>query len=83
MTVLHESHECYIQQCNECGAVLKYSLHDIHIANEPFFVDDQQWGASYDAIVCPCCKRLLVATKNWFYDAFLPQKFATTQAKLH
>lgn len=74
MTVLHESPEYYIQQCNECGAVLKYSLHDIHIANEQFFVDDQPWLASYDAIVCPCCKRLLVATKNWFYDAFLPQK---------
>lgn len=83
MTVLRESHECYIQQCNECGAVLKYSLHDIHIANETFFIDDQPWVASYDTIVCPCCKRPLVATKNWFYDVFLPQKFTTTQEKLH
>lgn len=80
MTVLHESPEYYIQQCDKCGAVLKYSLHDIHIAEKPFFVnnDESPWYASFDAIVCPCCKSMLVATKNWFYDAFLPQKSTTT-----
>lgn len=76
MTVLHERPENYIQQCDKCSAVLKYSLNDIHIAYEQFFVDncDLPWIASFDSIVCPCCKNLLPATKQWLYDAFLPQK---------
>lgn len=78
MTVLYDSPEYYIQRCDKCGAVLKYSLHDIHIAYEPFSIDGVEYIASDDTICCPCCKSILTATKNWFYDAFLPQKLSTT-----
>ena len=78
MTILHDSPEHYIQQCSDCGAVLKYSSHDIHVGAQPFFNKGQICVAAYDAIVCPCCKTILPATKQWFYEAFLPQKLVTT-----
>jgi hypothetical protein len=76
MTVLHENPEYYIQQCHKCGAILKYSLNDIHVAYEDFFIEgfDLPWIASDDSIVCACCKSVLTATKQWFYDPFLLQK---------
>ena len=78
MEVLHESPEYYIQQCRNCGAVLKYSLNDIYIADHPFSVKGKEYISSEDAIVCPCCQTILPANKQWFYDAFLSQKLATT-----
>lgn len=78
MTVLHESPEYYIQQCSNCGAILKYSLHDVNVGAQPFWVKGQICVAAYDSIVCPCCQTILPATKQWFYDAFLPQKSLTT-----
>lgn len=78
MTVLHESPEYYIQQCKDCGAILKYSLHDINAGGQPFWIEGEMCAAAYDSIVCPCCQAIIPATKQWFYDAFLPQKSLTT-----
>jgi hypothetical protein len=36
MQILKEAPECYIQQCEYCGAVLKYSECDINIKNKTF-----------------------------------------------
>ena len=78
MEILYESPNCYIQQCHECGAVFKYSLCDIHVNGKPHFVDGQMRTTSFASICCPCCSEILPATKQWFYDAFLPQKPTTT-----
>lgn len=71
MTVLQESPECYIQQCQECGAVLKYSKHDIHIEADPYYDDngDIIYIAGFDSIMCPCCKKVILAAKEWFYES--------------
>lgn len=78
MKVLHESPECYIQQCNKCGAVLQYSLCDIHIKEKLYPVNGQEIMTGFDSIVCPCCQEILLATKEWFYGEFSPQKPTTT-----
>ena len=71
MTVLQESPECFIQQCQKCRAVLRYSLNDIHIEADPYY--DENGGkifiAGYDSIMCPCCKEVIPATKEWFYES--------------
>jgi hypothetical protein len=69
MTVLQESPECFIQQCKECGAILKYSLHDIHPEAVPYFNEDgeQTYCAGFESIMCPCCKHVIPVTKEWFY----------------
>ena len=71
MTVLQESPECFIQQCEECGAVLKYSLHDIHAEAHPYY---DEYGkimhiAGFESIMCPCCNEVIPATKEWFYES--------------
>lgn len=71
MTILHESPECYIQQCSECGAVLKYSKNDIYIADKLHeFEDGESYYASFDFIRCPACGQVLMSTKEWLYDQF-------------
>ena len=69
MIVLKESPECFIQQCKECGAILQYSLHDIHPEAVPYFNEDgeQTYVAGYESIMCACCKKVIPATKEWFY----------------
>lgn len=71
MTVLHESPEYYIQQCQECGAVLKYSPHDIHIMADPYYDEHGEiiYMAGFDSIMCPCCEKVIPATKEWFYES--------------
>ena len=70
MTILHESPECYVQQCSKCGAVFKYSLCDIHIDGIPHYKANGECigVACFDSICCPCCETILPATKEWFYD---------------
>ena len=71
MTVLQESPECYIQQCQKCGAVLKYSPHDIHIEADPYYNENGEiiYMAGFDSIMCPCCKKVIPATREWFYES--------------
>ena len=71
MTVLQESPEYFIQQCKECGAVLKYSLHDIHTEADPYCDEhgDIIYMAGFDSIMCPCCEKVIPATKEWFYES--------------
>lgn len=71
MTVLQESPECFIQQCKECGAVLKYSLHDIHPEAVPYYNSDGKmtYVAGFESILCPCCENVIPATKEWFYGS--------------
>lgn len=69
MKILHESPECYIQQCCECGAVLQYSRNDIYIPNiEHILEDGPPFYCSMDHIRCPACGNFITATKEWFYD---------------
>lgn len=70
MTVLQESPECFIQQCKECGAVLKYSLHDIHPEAVPYYDENGEitYIAGFESILCPCCEHVIPATKEWFDD---------------
>lgn len=70
MKILHNSPECYIQQCDECGTVMLYSMHDILIKNKPHlhpFDGNQTWSASFDCVVCPHCDKILPATKEVLY----------------
>lgn len=66
MTVLKESPEAYIQQCKWCGAVLKYSLHDIHPEAIPHFNKNGKFigHAGFESILCPCCENILPAVKE-------------------
>jgi hypothetical protein len=71
MIVLQESPEYFIQQCEECGAILKYSLHDIHPEAAPYYDEDGEIKciAGFESIMCPCCKEVIPATKTWFYES--------------
>lgn len=74
MKILHESPDCYIQQCSECGTVMQYSMNDILIKNKIYIhpMDgNKTFCASYDQIICPHCCAILPATKEWFYNHFL------------
>ena len=71
MTILHESPEYYIQQCSECGAVLKYSKNDILVAYKEHYLGDHMFVADVDHIYCPCCKTPIQATKEYFYQFML------------
>ena len=71
MTVLQESPEVFIQQCKECGAVLKYSLHDIHPEDVPHLNKNGQLigHVGFESILCPCCENIIPANKERFYDS--------------
>jgi hypothetical protein len=67
MEILEKAPECYIQQCKNCGAVLKYSECDIHAGDIPFKSDDgRDWVCSCDAFICPSCKLPIAAERTWF-----------------
>lgn len=69
MEILAKAPECYIQQCDRCGAVLRYSKCDITLANIPFYVDNgDKWLCTYDSIICPSCGEALEAKREWFID---------------
>lgn len=69
MEILAKAPECYIQQCDCCGAVLRYSKCDIHMSGVPFYVDNgDQWVCGYDAIICPSCNEVLKAKREWLID---------------
>ena len=70
MKILHESPECYIQQCRECGAVLQYSKNDIYIRDKVHLIGNDTFCATIDYIRCPACEKMIPATKEWFYDQF-------------
>ena len=67
MEILEKAPDRYIQQCSNCGAILKYSDSDIHPYGIPFYVDDvTQWTCGYDAFVCPSCNMPNKAERTWF-----------------
>lgn len=68
MTVLQTSPEYYIQQCSGCGAVLKYSKHDIYIGNTVHHIQetDTSFWTRNDSIICPVCGYIQDATKERF-----------------
>lgn len=71
MQILKEAPECYIQQCNNCGAVLKYSECDINVAykafeyNDPDCPDITSMFCAYDSFVCPSCNGVNEAKRKW------------------
>ena len=67
MEILEKAPECYIQQCNNCGAVLKYSECDIHPGDTPFKDNNGvEWTCTCDSFVCPSCNHPISATRTWF-----------------
>ena len=72
MQILKEAPECYIQQCEHCGAVLKYSECDINVKNKHFAVntpESEGWCiCAYDSFVCPACGALNEAKRRWLME---------------
>lgn len=75
MQILKEAPECYIQQCENCGAVLKYSECDIHVRNKPFKAYEDQENenngfciCTYDSFVCPSCSYINEAKRRWLME---------------
>ena len=68
MQILKEAPECYIQQCEYCGAVLKYSECDIHPKNLAYETD-AGWGVCfYDSFECPSCHCRNEAKRRWMIE---------------
>lgn len=74
MQILKEAPECYIQQCKNCGAVLKYSECDINVANKEFKYTDPNCPditfafCIYDSFVCPSCFSINEAKRKWMIE---------------
>ena len=69
MEILAKAPEYYIQQCSKCGAVLKYSKCDIHVAYVPFYAaDGTEWKCSFDSIMCPSCNSPIEAKREWLIE---------------
>lgn len=75
MQILKEAPECYIQQCEYCGAVLKYSECDINIKNKTFEIKNpndltkkSDCICSYDSFVCPSCNSVNKAKRKWMIE---------------
>lgn len=65
--ILNNDPECFIQQCEFCGAVFSYSFQDIKVKNKEFFTYNDEnehiWQMGFDAIICPNCGKVLFAQK--------------------
>ena len=67
MEILEKAPDRYIQQCNHCMAILKYSDSDIHPAWTSFRAEDgTEWTGSNDFFICPSCNKAVVAERTWF-----------------
>ena len=67
MEILEKAPDRYIQQCKNCGAVLKYSESDIRPYGIPFTADNgMQWTCNNDVFICPSCNIPVVAERTWF-----------------
>ena len=67
MQIIKDTPDCYIQQCEYCGTVLKYSECDIIPKNRSFTTSDGGWGVcSYDSFECPSCHTHNEAKRRWF-----------------
>lgn len=67
MEILEKAPDRYIQQCSNCGAILKYSESDIHPYGIPFYTEDgTEWRFYEDAFVCPSCNIPVAAERTWF-----------------
>ena len=66
MEILEKAPDCYIQQCKNCGAVLKYSECDIHKGDIEFEEYGQWWLCKYDSFMCPSCRYPQDAERTWF-----------------
>ena len=68
MQILKKSTECYIQRCEKCGSVLKYSECDIHAKNKQIKTEDDQYKittvCSFDSFVCPSCGEINIANRE-------------------
>ena len=75
MKILKEAPECYIQQCEHCGAVLKYSECDINVKDKRFEIKHSNGATivsncicSYDSFVCPSCYNVNEAKRKWMIE---------------
>ena len=69
MQILKEAPECYIQMCENCGAVLKYSECDIILKNTSWTTEEGGWGVcTYDSFECPSCHCHNEAKRRWMIE---------------
>lgn len=75
MQILKQAPECYIQQCEYCGTVLKYSECDINVKNKAFEMKNSDGlvlvpdcVCSYDSFVCPSCNHINEAKRKWMIE---------------
>lgn len=75
MQILKEAPECYIQQCEYCGAVLKYSECDINVKNKSFEIKHSDGSTivpncicTCDSFICPSCYRVNEAKRKWMIE---------------
>lgn len=70
MQILKEAPDCYIQRCECCGAVLKYSEFDIIPSGESYTnPDGNGWGVCfYDSFECPSCYWHNKALRRWMME---------------
>lgn len=75
MQIIKDAPECYIQQCEYCGAVLKYSECDINVRNKSFEIKHSNGSViasdcicSYDSFVCPSCYKINGARRKWMIE---------------
>ena len=67
MEILEKAPDRYIQQCNNCGTILKYSEDDIHKGGIPFYTEDGTQLTCYDDVfICMSCKYPVKAERTWF-----------------
>lgn len=61
MTVLDRNLDCFVQICDECGTVFKYSVSDINREGDRVFTKKYTNGiiTSYDFVICPACGEVL------------------------
>ena len=61
MTVLDRNLDCFVQICDECGTVFKYSVADINREGSRVFTKKYTSGiiTSYDFVICPTCGEVL------------------------
>lgn len=61
MTVLDKNLECFVQICDDCGTIFKYSMSDINREGDRVFTKKYTDGVitSHDFVICPTCGEVL------------------------
>lgn len=61
MEILAKVTDCYMQKCDKCKSVLKYSSSDINVSGSVLYLGGDPWTFCYDTVICPSCGKILDA----------------------